>query len=258
MGQLWSLITNNPQIVLFFVIIGISILGSVGKKLNEVKQARAIQQERQRRMNEAMRTGRPVPDPSDEQAAEVEARKQRLAELQKRREAQLEELRKRRQEMIARQRSGTATPQQGQQQGQPTARVTPVGQTPPARPQSPVPQRPARTPRPTRQQAGRGPAHQGSHSVSGASQISDTYTARTGDPHTEHSTIHASEGLGELGGHQTVKSTLGGTAALPVERVPRPKKLAITGRDDLRRAILLSEVLGKPVSLRDDRLKEFG
>ncbi|MFG0304921.1 MAG: hypothetical protein ACF8Q5_01765 [Phycisphaerales bacterium JB040] len=269
MGQLWQVITNNPQIVLFFVIIGISVLGSVGKKLSEIKQARAIQQERQRRMNEAMRTGRPVPDPSEEQAAEVEARKQRLAELQKRREAQLEELRKRRQEMLARQRSATgaqsqqqARQQSQQQSGQPAARVTPAGQATPGQAPRPSPARPAQG-RATQQRPQRSPqrtqraTHPRSHSVSGASQISDEYTARTGDPHTEHSTIHVSEDLGGLGGHQTLESTLAGSAALPVKKVPRPRRLTITGRDNLRRAVVLSEILNKPLALREDRLKEF-
>ena len=264
MQQFWQFLQNIPVQVWFIIgVFFFSALSAVGKKLSELKQARAIQQERQRRMNEAMRTGRPIPDPSEEQAAEVEARKQRLAELQKRREAQLEELRRRRQEMLARQRSGTATQgptptqQQPQQQPQlrpqPSARVTPQGrplQTPRQTPPRATPQRVAR---PVQQR----PHHQRSHSVSGASQISDAYTARTGDPNTEHATLHARETIGDLSQH-SLTTSLGGAAALPVKKVPRPGKMAITGRDDLRRAIVLSEILGKPTALRDDRLREFG
>lgn len=259
MNQFFQFIQNIPmQVWVLIAVFGFSALGQIGKTLSTVKQKRRLEQERHKRAEESMRTGRPVPDPVQAQASEVEARRQRLAEMQARRQAQLEELRKRRQQMVQRQ---TAQKTQGQSQGQPQpqARVSP----PAAGQGRPVPSTPRRTGQPSSRPARTTPprpAHPGSHSVVQASGL-----GVTGRP---HATVHVSDSLSALEKRHLVGGIRSDTGGKPFEHATldihaaRTSGLAkhgirLKGRADLRRAIILSEILAKPVAMRPDRLEDF-
>ncbi|MFT5423365.1 MAG: hypothetical protein ACI89L_001142 [Phycisphaerales bacterium] len=274
MNQLLQFIQSIPiQVWVLVAVFGFSVLGQVGKSMSTIKQKRRLDQERQKRADESMRTGRPVPDPAQAQATEIEARRQRLAEMQQRRQAQLDELRKRRQEMIGRQAAPQARtsapparqpvppvgPQIGPQTGShQVARATPGPRQAPR----PAPQQAPRfAPQPVSRPVPTVGSHPGSHSVSQAAGPKPTGLKPTRQP---HSTIHASESLGDLGGHKMKLGAVSAPFQHAIEDAGTTGNaglakhgIRLEGREDLRRAIILSEILAKPVTMRPDRLTDF-
>lgn len=161
------------QILFVIAFLALSGLGWVIRKAQEQAEKKRIQTERQRRLDEMLRTGR---DPTIEQATAMaqasSADRARLEELARRRQAQMEQLRRehaqRRQEE---QRSGKRESElppivimgpsgpvtlprgpQGRTGGTPARPVPPVQRAGTGRPAAPRQQRPARSPQPKSQQ----------------------------------------------------------------------------------------------------------
>ncbi len=234
---------NQPHFWVLLVFIGLSFLQWMIRKSQEQAAINRKRQEAMRKREEQLRTGR---DPDDEQqksrpaqptpaSAEAAARQARLREL---RQKQLEELRLRN----ARNRAGSTpanvevrAPQRTAQPQPSTARGRP---TPPtvARPTATTP--PARTPRPAPDRSAPRPRH--------ASQQAPELKKRPAAPQTKTPL------------RDTTTARAFPQATEPVAPPPtpiaapshRPIGPALTP-EDWRRAIVLSEVLAPPMSMRE-------
>jgi FtsZ-interacting cell division protein ZipA len=122
------------NLIVLLIIIGVSVISFVFRKLQEEAERRAARDEKARREMERLRTGR-EPGPETESADQM----QRAQELQARRQAQLQELRRRQQER-ARTQQTTVTLEEariGPASAQPTANAGTGAGTAPSR-QSPI------------------------------------------------------------------------------------------------------------------------
>lgn len=225
------------------------VLGQIIKKINEQAELRRIEMERQRIRDEMLRTGRapaeaqsrestrsaPRPTPQGGAAARTN-----LEEIAKRRQAQLEELRRRQQAARA----------------QASARPTPARPVPPTAPGRPGPQaHPTPQPRPTagptpqaRPQPVRRPAPPAQRRPAptrSAPTPRRPSRSRTPEVVPPAAIRKRQRRLGEVGGLGSIEVVAPPTAATPTPvRIPRTT-------DAWRRAIVLSELLAPPVSLRD-------
>ncbi len=117
---------KNIELILFLVFVGISILGSVAKKVQELRAKRQAELNRQRREIDRYRTGQPVEGQSTDAGSVEVFTVDRTAA---RREAEVQELRRRAQTRAA-SRPPAPRPSAHQVGPQPSAR--PVGIGPPA------------------------------------------------------------------------------------------------------------------------------
>ncbi len=259
---------NNAQILIFLVIIGSSVFGWVFKQLKEQAELKRIENERQRRKLEELRTGRvdepdrPIPaqtrvptprtssqtTPQPTQASRTSSAGQtRLEEIAARRQAQLAELRRRRAEQLAKARSGGSQPQ-----SPPTSQP---GRQPPRQPAGPA-QRPAPRPVPVQQAPqkpratiNRAPLSQGNPPQapmpSRRRRSKDKPPRETVEQHHLDVAIddrHLESRLGTSAGAKPAVSSHAGDLR---DMLQGPR---------IRDAILLSEILAPPVSMREDHL----
>ena len=96
MKQLWQFLQSIPaQLWVVILVAGISVIGSIAKKLKQQADQRKLDAIRRRAEYEAMRTGQVAPSEPQMSSEEAE-RRRRLEQLAAQRKAQLEELRRRR------------------------------------------------------------------------------------------------------------------------------------------------------------------
>ncbi len=224
---------NNIQIVIFLGFIALSVFGSIAKQLAEKKAERKIAMDRRRREMDALRTGGSVDDLDEPQdTSEAAQRQQRLAELAERRRQQLEELRKRRAS------AGTSAPPVPSAPPRsipvPTPRPTPrpAPGAPTARPTP----RPVPTARPTPPRPMPGPS-------SIPSPQPATQRRRSGKPEPSRREMPA----------PSAAITEGAIGSSGNDRQTKSHPLGVLkgmNNFELRRAIVLSEVLAPPVSER--------
>lgn len=244
-------IVNNSQFLIFAVVILFSILGTVGKKLKEKQDERQVSMERRRREAERLRTGR-VEEPNEpDQASAAAERQRRLDQLAESRRRQLEELRRRRAAAAA----GTAAPSTATTQT-PTAAPAPPRPAPrpaqrptPSRPPQQAPARsPAPRPRPTPQSrptptpAQRAQQRQERASLSRAPELANTPKKR---PVAETPAPSRRPGAVSSRGDAAER-----TMPAPAGQLGTLSSLRGLSRAELRRAIILTEVLAPPVSER--------
>lgn len=229
---------NWIQILIPVAVILGPLLGQLIKKLNEQAELKKIELERERVRDELLRTGRspdgvvvqaterarlPAPKPAPQGGA---AARTNLEEIARRRQAQLEELRRRQQ---AARVQPTVRPQPTVRAPAPPAGAparSPIQAAPPTRRAQPAPRQQARPARPKGKQPIRTirPAGGAGPAPSGYSGPSTT--------------------LAQLG-------TLTNTSSVPAPA--RQPAMRLPGSvSEWRRAIVLAEVLGPPVSLRDE------
>ncbi|RMH12527.1 MAG: hypothetical protein D6695_06395 [Planctomycetota bacterium] len=221
------------QLLIFAMFIGFSVFAWIIRKLNEQAARRRYLQELERRRLEALRTGRPLAEPT---ATKPLTPEQRLAEIARRR-----------QEAIARQRqggaqvrtSGPATTPSGPRQSVPTARPrTPSGTAARRTRPAPVPGSGGKlTPAQRRAQV-----LEARRRELAARQRSEVESAET---HLAELEPISHEPLSEM---RSIKS------ASPTA-TSKQQKPSLVGRLDaqsLRRAVVLKEILDPPVSLRQD------
>lgn len=239
------------QVIIVLIFLGFSGVAWVVRKLAEQKQIADAQRRRERAREEYLRTGRGgepapeetgstfagAPDTSDAQA--------RLRELAQRRQAQLKALREK-------QGSGTATPAPSAQlpgapirtelwPGGPVIEIGPrqaptpamPAPRPVARPQPPEPRRtapPQAKPRPQQRPA----TSTAAQARAKVAQVIATTTQSAGEvERTETSARRAKAARPQAA------SSIGAAGPL------------VAGQIDWRQAIILSEILAKPVGLRD-------
>jgi len=246
MNQLFNWLKANPQALVIFLVALFSVLGTVVKQIQEKKEARRIQQERERRKRDALRTGRvePAASPPSPAANPEAARQRRLQELAERRRAQLEEIRRRQQATPAPPPAPATRPTPIARTGAPVrprpqapARPMPAPARPAPRPQAPVARTPVQRQQPTRAPVARqAPARVARPTA----PVSKQPGARQRPPARATAATTAPITRTEVGAVPT---------ATPRARSSVGSRL-FSGRSDLRRAIVLSEVLGPPVSLR--------
>ena len=239
---------NLFQYLFPLLIIGLPALSWVFQKLNENYQAKKAKEAERRRQEDSLRqtvqitTRREMPEEED-------PREQRRRELAARRAEQLRQLRERQE-----QRAGTLvsqpqapTPQRPAGMPRPPGQTSPGGITPvPPRPGMPTTRPPVRRPQQARpaqqtgqQQRSARPARQPA-APSGRPQI-------TALPDTDLTTYQA-----ELAARsQSVTASEIGKANDGRRAASVGRAAALLGTLDLRQAIILTELLGKPSSMRN-------
>lgn len=261
-------ILNNLGAVFIAIMIGSSFFGWLAKQLKEQAELKRIETEKNRRRQEALRTGR---DPDAEEAAQrkraaeaaaraqiqaqaqaqAQARSQaggppgpssagrtRLEEIAARRQAQLEELRRRRAEQLARSGQGNQSQAPGRQTQQPARQA-------PARTQQPQQQPQRRSPkikRPTPPQVRPQPT------ITPTPQIRPTPAAReTVEQH------HLNVSLEQR--HLDTNVAPASTSERRV-RTPADSLRSTIDGGGIRDAILLAEIIAPPVSMREHHLED--
>ncbi len=254
---------NVLQILPFAVLIGFSLLNWLVRKLREQNELKRIEAERRRREIESLRTGRADGQPSPTALADTRGgtvsdaqARARLEELAARRRAQLEELRRRQQQR----RTGT---------GGTTASPAPA-------PQGPVPQ--TRSQQRSTSQPPRGALTQrtaptaSSGGFNPRQALEQQQRARDAKSTKERATRQTS--YDRIAAEQrslddrVAQAKLEGAAAdrdLAAVRAKAPKSFyastestegwsdiarAVRSPAEIRKAIILSEVLAPPVSMR--------
>ncbi len=254
---------NNAQILIFLVIIGSSVFGWIFKQLREQAELKRIEHERERRKLEQLRTGRvdepdrPIaaqtrvstpqaPSPSPAAPTTTGAGRVRLEEIAARRQAQLAELRRRRAEQLARAQSGgQSVPPQAQRQAQP-------GRQPAARP---APAQPAARPPVARQPRGkisRAPLSQGNPPR--APQAPMPSRRRRAKDQPVHESVEQHHLDVSIDDRHLEASFGSGAGSRPAAKSPAGDLRAMLQGSHIRDAILLSEILAPPVTMRKDHL----
>lgn len=233
------------QILFPLALILAPVIGQMVKKANELAEQKRIEQEKSRLREDALRTGRSPAEasatrpPARAQVTQVQggaAARSNLEEIARRRQAELQELRRR--QLAAR--------------GQPQ----PTAQRPPAPPrasgqiqQQPRPPQPTRRPEPLRQQPARAakPARAPTASPRPVRR-------RLTEPLQAQPVAEAPRDPFARGPRRKL-----GTLEKLSDEPLKPKK--VTTRIDIpttmegwRQAIVLSEILAPPVSMRSDHL----
>ncbi|TVQ75779.1 MAG: hypothetical protein EA380_10060 [Phycisphaeraceae bacterium] len=238
---------NLFQYLFPLLIIGLPALSWIFQKLNENYQAKKEQEAERRRQEESLRQTVPITT-RREMPEEEDPREQRRRELAARRAEQLRQLRERQEQRAGTLVSQPQAPAPPRPAGlpRPPAQASPGGITPvPPRPGMPTTRPPVRRPqqaRPTQQtgqpQRSARPARQPA-APPGRPQITalpdpalTTYQAELA---ARSQSVTASE-IGQSGDE------------LPTARSGRAA--ALLGTLDLRQAIILTEILGKPSSMR--------
>jgi hypothetical protein len=264
-----TFLLNNLQILIVVGIFGVSILSAIAKRLKEQADRRRAIQMREHAQREALRTGR-VSTQATATAAPAQTEKdRRLAEIAARRQAQLEELRRRR--ALAQQQAQQQTQQQAAQRSQAQQQAVQRARAQQAARQQ-TPQRGSPRPRPARggqTTAGPGAAQAQAQAQRAAQQRAAqlralqqraAQQARAAEPPVPSlSPPHPDHDDGVV--HSIVASRAAPTdlsKPAPAMRVSGKSKGVPHGHalvgdvGELRRAFVLAEVLGPPVSLRTD------
>lgn|GEM_PF-2007583 len=125
------------QFLIVALFVGSGFLNWVLQKAKEQRQIKKVQEERERRKRELLRTGRPMPEENEAVAPQ--------GDLAARRQAQLRELRRQQEQRLRELRERAQRQQQVRQPGsQPTA--VPASRVPPAAPTRSPPPAPSRVP----------------------------------------------------------------------------------------------------------------
>lgn len=258
MNQILNWLQGHISVLVYIGVLLFPAIVAVGKKLQEQKETRRVTQERERRRHEVLRTGRAnTPEPAAPRPAlsPAAARQQRLQELAEKRRAQLEEIRRRREGAPAARTSApprpnapsrpTARPQAPRPSPQPQQRTSaqrPQARPAPPRPTTPVQRAPARRPQPV-------PRAQPSIGVRRAPRPAPSPAIGA-----ERRDVASLSSATEAPVHRT---EVGSRAARALRESPAPgshlfgsRGASGIGRLDLRRAIVLAELLGPPVSMR--------
>ncbi len=235
---------NLVNLLVFALVIGAPALSWIVGKMKEAAEMKRLRDVSRRRMDEQLRTGRAAEDADPEAAPTPTAQPAKpartasdLQALAQRRQAQLRALRQR--------QAGAPAPA-----APPTVRARPVptqaaptspagsGHTVPVRPITmarPVPsartQTPQRTVTSARPTARRVPAQQ-----------------QPVDPRDAQQEALKAQYLKHRMTHRAADATAAAAAAATAVS----KRMAIPGRAELRRAIILNELLSPPVALRDE------
>ena len=249
-------ISNNLSTIIFFLFIFSSVIGAVLRKLSEHKQEKAREQERRRRYAEAMRTGRvsasgefegeTVQMPSESGPTMREDPRDRLRRLAEQRKAEIEAMRQRRAGSGGAGRGGSvAQPRPTMAPGSPAAgRGSQPSQSSSGR------NLPPRRPSPTVQrQAGGRPKESPRAASKPLNKTAEPLTpidlgGDTGKPGAaELAQALMTPGGVATGGGVGRRGTAGSGRARAVTRG--------LSRGELRRAIILKEVLDSPIALRE-------
>ncbi len=248
-------IFNNNSFWIVLVFMGLSLASWVMGHLREQLRRKRANDEARRRFEEQLRTGR---DPQQEPRAQPQARTPTMEELAARRQAQLEEIRRRQQRPPARapdhdvvvvrfppqgQPGGGATGQARQVPGGVVVQRFPQPGPPPTTARRSGPPPTARPPQPARGQRREDPRRRAAQEPQAPARASEPVT-------------RAPDALA----HATPAPSAMEAAALKhAEKARSPGRDVLFGgargapsREHLRRLIIASEVLGKPVSLREE------
>lgn len=241
-GNLINFFTSPLGFAVIFAVIG--GLGRAGAWWRDQRIKRAAWQARQARELEGLRTGRQSDTPAPASSNSAGDHQARLRALQEQRAAQLRELQQKRLAELrakrAAQQGGVATPtpppmpaRQAPARATPAKVARPTAQQAPRRPVAPTQRPPARTQRPTPTPAARPPE-----------PAFDPY--RQAPQHVPHRAQVPAPLDTEPHATRVTLSQGGGATPAPIG----PGAL-LASREDLRRAIVATEVLGPPVALRD-------
>lgn len=268
----------NPNLILFLIFIGLPLLQWIAQKIKEQRDAAKAKENIRRRQEEVLRTGRISTDEENAAKDRVEARARLEAaqrDAMQKRQEQLRELRRKQMQAQAEARARA-------RQTQPTRpRSTQPGRTP--QPQAPR-QSPRTTPAPaplpqqSRHSQPAPPAQRSRPSQPppvksvplerpGGTRPSDferITRQRQAEAAKRQAILQAqaleSDRSGESAVRPMLSQTLGAAKRVATLGAPDASNATTSGvdllanidADDWRRGIVLAEVLGRPVALRDE------
>jgi len=236
-GNLSSIV----QILVFVLVIAGPVISAIARQIKVHAEQRRIEEQRKRQRAESLRTGRPLEPEVDPKIALERERRARMEELARQRQAQLEELRRRQREAAARAAQTRQTPVPVRQGGPARGSSVPA----PVRVQTPPQARTPFQPEPSR----------GSKDAARKAEL-ERRKAELRARKAEYERAAAAERAEALAAAEARPAS---APAAPRGPAPARQGAALGGvgiasavRDSrrLREAIILSEVLGPPVSLR--------
>ncbi len=267
----------NPNLILFLIFIGLPLLQWIAQKIKEQRDAAKAKENIRRRQEETLRTGR-APSEDEREARErastqtnVDAAKR---EAMQKRQEQLRELRRKQIQAQAEARARARQTQSTKPRPAPSARV-------PQQPTSAPRQAPRTTPMPLPQQSRHSqpsPPAQRSRAPQptpvrnaplerpGGTRPSDferITKQRQAEAAKRQAMLQAQAAIGDRLGESAVRPMLaqsergrtGADVSAPDAShatTSGADLLANLDADDWRRGIVLAEVLGRPIALRDD------
>jgi hypothetical protein len=267
----------NPNLILFLIFIGLPLLQWIAQKIKEQRDAAKAKENIRRRQEETLRTGRaPSEDERDgKDRADAKARLEAAQrEAMQKRQEQLRELRRKQMQAQAEARARARQTQPTRPRPAPTARA-PQPQAPRQSPrtmQAPAPLPQSRhsqpSPAPQRSRAPQPPPVRSAPlerpGGTRPSEFERITAQRRIEAARRQSMLQAqsdeSERLGESSVRPMLAETLGTTKRVASLGMPDASNATTSGADllanmdadDWRRGIVLAEVLGRPISLRDD------
>lgn len=257
-----AMFRNNPQFVVLLIFFGLSGLSWIMNKLREQKQIKQINDARRKRREEELRTGRSTPASPGGDSSQQGEPLPSLEELAARRQRQLEELRAR-QQAKARQ-GGKATPPVVRPTGtvpqsRPTIRPAPPVAPPqaPQPPVRPIPPSPAQRVPTGRAKPGAPKRRQiviGSPPKPKPQPSRPTPIREAEQPSRTLRALASTTGVSDEFGEATTHGLLTNIHAEATGSQDSGVGIAGVGafsRDAMRRAIIMSEVLSPPVSMRE-------
>lgn len=247
------------NILIFVLVIGAPAIGTIWKKLEEKKEQRQIEGQRQRLREDNLRTGRVQTLQS--RPAEP-ARSSSGGDLDAQRRTRLEELRRRQQERLRQAAQARPRTQQAQVRsipvpgaGQSAGRAAP-GRTRPVIQPKVGPRRTVPTRTPTRTQQSRPPTQRTARPQQ--SRTATPHPTRVSKLRSERPKLPSELRMEGAAGRRVkrsspLKDSPASTPGAPLQGTARAK---VFGTDrpsiaDLRRAIMLREVFDLPVSMRE-------
>jgi len=257
---------NNIQLIIILIFLGISGISWVLRKLQEKAAERALEERRKRREDEYLRTGRTSDEGMAARPVDSADAQAKLRELAAKRQAQLRELRQKKSPQPAEPRAEEAASAKGESvrvemwPGGPVIEIGPQkaagrGSPKPAPPAAAQPARPKPVAGPIAQQTPRefAEAEQERHVRKVRQAAEAAATAARADFETE-----AREERQRTARY--AKANAAATKAARARPEPRPRRQRDESVMDLvgaspaewRRAIVLSELLARPVSERDE------
>lgn len=267
----------NPNLILFLIFIGLPLLQWIAQKIKEQRDAAKAKENIRRRQEETLRTGR-APSEDERDARDRASTQARVdaaqREAMQKRQEQLRELRRKQMQAQAEARARARQTQSTRPRPTPTARAPqqPTNRPSPRTAQAPVPQQPrhsqpsppAQRSRPSQPPPARPASVAERPGGTRASEFERITRQRQIEAAKRQAILQAqsqeSDRLGESSVRPMLAETLGAAKRAASLTAPDASDATTSGADllsnldadDWRRGIVLAEVLGRPISLRDD------
>ncbi|MGP1308731.1 MAG: hypothetical protein ACTS27_00850 [Phycisphaerales bacterium] len=270
---------TNPNLLIFLIFVILPALQWIAQKIKERREAAQAEERIRRRQEETLRTGREPEEDRQAATARAQARarlEEQQREAMRKRQEQLRELRRKQMQAQAEARARARQNQPTRPRPTPTARPRPTPQAQQQQPARPAPARqtpdtaranrysqPSPPPQRSRQSQPARPSS-GSGTRPGElrpSEFERITRQRQIEAAKRQAFLQAQSEEADRRGEDALRPMLAHLSAKPDVSAPDATEATTSGADlltdlnpdDWRRGMVLAEVLGKPVALREER-----